>query len=215
VSPAVFILNQNFYTMKTIKNITTYLLVFLALSLSACKNKIEKQWSKTSTSERLFEYQERGWKSNQVINFTADIQYRATEVPIEYYLIKNQGTTDAKAFDSVVAAHASERIIEFEFEHIKGKDLLEEEYNNLSYDDAVVYMSSTIQKDFIAVTSSNDTIACSGVLFERHFKVSPFKRVLLFFGGIDSNETIKIIYNDQLFDNGNFSFDFNEDSIKL
>ncbi|MEP2936726.1 MAG: hypothetical protein ABJM06_10015 [Gilvibacter sp.] len=201
--------------MNTKNFITTTLFVALSLLIISCKSEVEKQWSETSSAERLFEFQERGWKSKQVMNFTSDIQYRATEVPIEYYLIKNQGTEDTKAFDSIVAAHATERIIEFEFEHIKGKDLLEREYNNLSYDDAVVYMSSKIQNDFMAVTSSNDTIACSGVLFERHFKVSPFKRVMLFFGGIDPNETIKIIYNDRMFNNGNFSFDFNEDQIEL
>ena len=201
--------------MIHIKNLAVLVLTFTVFTLGACKSETEKQWSETSNAERLFEYQDKGWKSNQVINFTSEIQYRATEVPIEYYLIKNQGTSNPQAFDSIVAAHATERVIEFEFEHIKGKDLLEKEYNNLSYDDAVIYMSSKIQKDFMAVTSSNDTIACSGVLFERHFKVSPFKRVMLFFGGVDPNETIKIIYNDQLFDNGNFSFDFNEDTIKL
>lgn len=201
--------------MNSKKLFTAVFLTAMALLFVSCKSEVEKQLSKTSSAERIFEYQQRGWKSKQVINFTSDIQYRATEVPIEYYLIKNQGAEDAKAFDSIIAAHANERVIEFEFEHIKGKDLLLQEYNDRNYNDAVVYMSSTIQQDFLAVTSSNDTIACSGVLFERHFKVSPFKRVMLFFGGIDPDETIKIIYNDRMFNNGNFSFDFNEDPIKL
>jgi len=77
-----------------------------------------------------------------------------------------------------------------------------------------MYLASTIRNDFMVVTSSNDTIPCSGVHFERHFKISPFKRVLLYFGGINPNETIQLIYRDRLYNNGIFKFKFNEIPFK-
>ena len=76
-------------------------------------------------------------------------------------------------------------------------------------------MSFSIEKDFKVVTESNDTIKCNGVLFERNFKVAPFKRLLLYFNNIDPNETIKLIYNDELFGNGIMEFEFIEKPLKL
>jgi len=154
------------------------------------------------------------WKSKIRTHFSNEIHYRATEVPVAYYILKNSENTGVK-IDSLIQENSDERIIEFEFEHFDKLDLLQEKYSSLSYDKAVQYMAATIKEDYRVVTSSKDTIACTGVHFERHFKVSPFNRVLLYFDGIDPEESIQLIYQDNLFNNGIFKFKFDETPLKM
>lgn len=190
-------------------------ILILASALTACKSDAEKRLEESVLSSKMFYHEQRGWKANQILNFTKDIQYRATEVPIEYYLLKNEGLEDVAAFDSLALANNKERVIEFEFEHIASEDLLEKEFTKRSYDDSVIYMAGTIKDDFYAITSNNDTIPCLGVHFERHFKVSNFKRVLLYFGGVSPDESLKLVYKDQLFSGKTFEFDFGNLPVKL
>jgi len=89
------------------------------------------------------------------------------------------------------------------------------EFTNKNYEEAVKYMAFTITKDFTIVTSSKDTISCAGVQFERNFKVAPFKRALLYFGNINPEDQIQLIYTDELFGNGIIKFKFKETPIKL
>lgn len=156
-----------------------------------------------------------GWKSKRINQYINTINYTATEVPLQYYILKDNQDFEPKAVDSIFKLHEKERVIEIEFHHDEEKDLLQKEFTNLDYDKAVEYMAFKIQKDFKAVTSTNDTIICSGVLFERNFKVAPFKRALLYFGNINPNEEIQLIYNDQLFGNGLMKFNFKTKPLKL
>lgn len=189
-------------------------LVLLCVFIFSCSSENKKDIKDSENSYKIFRQENLGWKSRQVMHFSNDIQYRATEVPIEYYLLKNMGSENLQLIDSLSKKYALERIIEFEFEHINNADLLKAEYTSMDYDKSVMYMAATIKNDFVAVTESNDTIPCSGVQFERHFKVSPFKRVLLYFGGIPANENIQLIYRDRLFNNGIFKYKFNEIPFK-
>lgn len=189
-------------------------LIVLCLIAFSCKTDVDKEYDDSNITYKLYQLENIGWKSKQVMHFANEIQYRATEVPAEYYLLKNQEAENYQSIDSLSKTYKKERIIEFEFEHINNKDLLKSEYTSLDYDKSVMYLSSTIRNDFMVVTESNDTIPCSGVHFERHFKISPFKRVLLYFGGINPSETIQLIYKDQLYNNGIFKFKFNEIPFK-
>lgn len=173
-----------------------------------------KDTNSVSESEKTFTHKNIDWKAKKVNHFINDINYTATEVPLQYYLLKNTGGNTQKV-DSIYKANDRERIVEIEFEHSNQSDLLLEEYTNKSYDDAVKYMAFTIQKDFMVVTQSNDSINCAGVLFERNFKVAPFKRALLYFNNINPNDNIKLVYQDHLFGNGIIKFDFKGNPIKL
>jgi hypothetical protein len=163
---------------------------------------------------KFFNLQKQGWKSKQISQFINDINYTATEVPLQYYILKNSEDSIEKV-DSIYSSNSKERIIEIEFQHAKKSDLLKEEFTQKSYEDAVKYLSFQIEKDFTVITSSNDTITCSGAHFERNFKVAPFKRALLYFNNIDPADHIKLIYQDQLFGNGIIKFNFQETPIKL
>lgn len=163
---------------------------------------------------KFFNLKQQGWKSKRITQFTNDINYSATEVPLHYYLLKNIGT-DYKKVDSIYNVNSKERIIEIEFQHSNQSDLLLEEYTQKTYEDAVKYMAFNIEQDFTVVTSSNDTIKCSGVNFERNFKVAPFKRLLLYFNNIPPDDNIQLIYQDHLFANGIFKFNFQETPLKL
>jgi hypothetical protein len=175
--------------------------------------------TKTSGTNRIPEYKlfslnQGNWKSKRVNQFVNDINYTATEVPIQYYLLKNNPDNVTK-IDSLYQINAKERIIEVEFQHVNEADLLLADYTNKTYEDAVKYMAFTIEKDFKVVTFSNDTIRCSGVNFERNFKIAPFKRVLLYFNNIKPDDTIKLIYQDYLFGNGIIKFNLTNTLLKV
>lgn len=169
---------------------------------------------KTTEDYKLYSLQQQGWKSKRINQFLGDINYTATEVPIQYYILKSIGN-NSKKVDSIYQLNKEERLIEIEFQHINQKDLLLEEFTSKNYEDAVEYMAFNIEKDFKVITSSNDTILCSGVNFERNFKVAPFKRAILYFNNISPDDTIKLIYQDELFGNGTIKFNFNETPLKL
>ncbi|WP_322289678.1 hypothetical protein [Aquimarina sp. 2201CG5-10] len=180
---------------------------------SSCQNNNEIPNSKIE--ERLFNLEKIGWKSKSVSHAFSEITYKATEVPLQYYILKKEGGSDLQKIDSIYQSVKNERIIEVEFQQQQEDDLLKSKYTNLDYESSVKYMSFKIQRDFKVVTQSGDTINCTGLTFERNFKVAPFKRLLLHFGNIPERENIQLIYDDQLFDNGLLKFKFTETPIKL
>lgn len=186
-------------------------IVLLCLVLSAC-NKSSNNYKELEY--KFFTIQQQGWKSKRVDQFVGDISYSATEVPIQYYLLKNNKDKSIKV-DSLYKNNERERVVEVEFQHVNQSDLLLKDYTKKPYTDAVNYMAFNIVNDFTLITSSNDTIKCSGVNFERNFKLAPFKRILLYFNNVNPSDNIKLIYQDHLFGNGILKFNFNETPIKL
>ena len=189
-------------------------IIFILLSIQlllGCKSDSEEIDTR-EISRKLYQLENQGWKSKTISHFVGDITYRATEVPKEYYFLKNSLSLDS--ISKISKELSNERIVEIEFEHINHEDLLQKHFSDLNYEKAITYMASNIKNDLWAVTSKNDTIACSGVNFERHFKVIPFNRVLIYFGGIPEDESIQLIYKDGLFKNGIFKFKFDEIPFK-
>lgn len=191
---------------------TCIVLTVVVCFFLSCKDK--KDYDLTKTEYKWYNLQHQGWKSKRVNQFIADINYTATEVPLQYYLLKQLGDNHAK-IDSIYSANNKERIVEIEFRHVNEEDLLQEQHTKKNYQDGVKYMAFGITKDFKVVTSSNDTIKCSGVNFERNFKVAPFKRLLLHFNEINPDDTIQLIYQDELFGNGIIKFNFDNKPLKL
>lgn len=187
---------------------------FLILLITSCNNKED-----TTTIEdinlRLDNLADNGWKSKKINQYIKNINYTATEVPVEYYIIKEEGLTNLKKIDSISIAHKNERVIEFQFSHDEEKDLFLNEFTNRNYEETVKYIAFSIQDDFSVVTSKGDTINCSGATLERNFKVAPYKKTLLFFGGIPENDNVQLIYNDQLFGSGLIKFSFKDKPLKL
>ena len=188
-------------------------LLFSLTLLFSCK-KESKTSNDSEIRDRYFQLEKRGWKSKTYNQLVDDINFTATEVPIQYYLLKDKGNQELVQVDSLYEANKTERIIEFTFTQDEEKDLLKEEFTDMSYTDGVKYMSFGLDKDFYVVTSKKDTIACSGVTFERNYKIAPYQKVLLFFSGIDPNEKIQLVYNDHLFKKGILKFKF-IDNYKL
>lgn len=184
-------------------------IIFL-LVLISCQNKKLKDFDDTEIRDRYFNLEKIGWKSRIYTQKIEDIGFTAIEVPIQYYLLKNTGTDSLRTVDSLYEENKRERIIEFTFLQEEEKDLLSKKFTGMEYTDAVKYMSFGLDKDFYVVTSKNDTISCSGVNYERSYKIAPYQRVLLFFSGIDPNEKIQLIYNDFLFRKGTLKFKFKD-----
>jgi hypothetical protein len=187
-----------------------YVIIGILFAFVSCSKSIDR---KQTIEDRIYNFQQSGWKSRKINQYANDINYMATEVPLEYYLLKSN--QNYNKVDSLLQIMSDERILEFEFQHADQEDLLLEAYTNKSYDEAVKYMSFVIQKDFKLVTSMNDTITCSGAHFERNYKVAPFKRILLYFDGIPTDENIQLVYEDHLFGNGVFAYKFKESPLKL
>ena len=183
--------------------------IYLITLLFSCNQK-----NHISNEEIVFNFKNQNWESNRITQFINDINYSATEVPLNYYLLKNLDGNIAKV-DSVSTLNQRERIIEFEFQHVENSDLLQSQHTNLNYEDAIKYIAFKLEKDFKVITSSNDTIPCIGAHFERNFKVAPYKKLILYFNNINPNESLKLVYNDYLFNNGVLKFNFQEKPIKL
>lgn len=195
--------------MKQIASI--FSLIFL-LVLGSCARDSK---SNENNEFKYFQMENIGWKSKSINRYLGEINYTATEVPIAYYILKELGKENLNTVDSVYNSNKTERVLEIEFHHDQEKDLLMKEFTNMSYEEAIKYMAFNMEKDFKIITSKKDTIQCSGVHFERNFKIAPFKRALLYFGNIEPEETIQLVYNDELFGNGIVKFKFNNTPIKL
>lgn len=192
--------------MKALSKIC--LLLFI-MTLFSCK-KEDKVIDDSEIRDKYFQLEKIGWKSkvhNQLID---DINFTATEVPIQYYLLKDKGNEDLFLVDSLYQANKTERVIEFTFHQDEEKDLLDEKFTGMSYEDGVKYMSFGLDRDFYVVTSKKDTIKCSGVIYERNYKIAPFQKVLLLFSGIEPDDKIQLVYKDYLFRKGIMKFKFKD-----
>jgi len=199
--------------IKNNKALTCILIICTLFAIISCDS--DPNTPTTTEESKFFNLAGRGWKSNKINQYINTINYTATEVPLQYYIFKNNQDLQPNQIDSLAATMEKERVVEIEFHHDEEKDLLTSEFTNLPYDKAVEYMSFKIKKDFKVITTSNDTITCAGVLFERNFKTAPFKRAILYFDGIQPKDNIQVIYDDQLFGNGIIKFSFKETPIKL
>lgn len=183
---------------------------FLILFFISCKKEPKNSQQDSEIRDRFFNLEKIGWKSRSYTQVVDDIGFTATEVPIQYFLLKSQGLENLKRIDSLYEENKRERVIEFTFQQDEEKDLLAQDFTGLDYTSSVKYMSFGLDKDFYVVTSKKDTILCSGVNFERNYKIAPFQKVLLFFSGIDPNDKIQLIYNDVLFRRGTLKFKFKD-----
>ncbi|UZO80678.1 hypothetical protein NBT05_17265 [Aquimarina sp. ERC-38] len=175
----------------------------------------EKSKPKTLTEEKFFNLEQVGWKSKAITNFRDDIAFKATMVPLQYYILKHEGSQNLEKVDSIYQSLKEERIIEVEFQQEREDDLLKNKYTSRDYETSVKYMSFSMQNDFKALVDNKDTIPCSGLTFERNFKVAPFKRVLLYFDNIPEGVPITLLYDDTLFSKGFMRFNFTDTPIIL
>jgi hypothetical protein len=181
-------------------------IVFVCVS---CK-KEDKVQDDSEIRSRYFQLEKIGWKSKVYNQLVDDINFTATEVPIQYYLLKDKGNQNLLLVDSLYEQNKTERVIEFTFHQDEEKDLLDQKFTGMGYEDGVKYLSFGLDKDFYVVNSKKDTIACSGVSYERNYKIAPYQKVLLFFSGIDPNDKIQLVYKDYLFRKGTMKFKFKD-----
>lgn len=163
----------------------------------------------------LYSLENIGWKSKKYSQKVDDITFTAIEVPIQYYILKDQGKSDLFKIDSIFQENKKERVYEFLIEQDDKKDLLQKNYSDLNYQDAVSYLSFNIEKDFYLVTDSHDTIKTSGVLYERNFKIAPYQKVMVFFSDVDPKAKTQLIYKDVLFKKGTLKFRLKEPIKKI
>lgn len=191
--------------------ILTIVSIFILLYFLFYKNEFDD----SRIRYELYSLENVGWKSKKYSQKVDDITFTATEVPIQYYILRNQGKQDLFKIDSIYEEHKNERIYEFVFEQDAKKDLLEKEFTNLNYQEGVRYMSFEIEKDFYLVSDNSDTIHSSGVLYERNFKIAPYQKIMLFFTDIDPKIKTQLVYNDVLFKKGILKFKTKEPIKKI
>ena len=177
----------------------------ILLTINGCKENVDN--SESSTKEYFVAGNH--WKSNQAIQKFSDLSFTASEIPKQYYLMKNKVHVKA-SLDSLVTTMAGERIIEFQIGAESGhKALLELDSESSRY------LSQNIAEDFSVVTKTNDTISCIGVHLEQSHQMAPFKRLLLYFNNVNSEEQIKLLYRDKIFGKGKMNFEFKYAPVKL
>ncbi|PKB18338.1 hypothetical protein [Flavobacterium sp. 5] len=193
------------------KALSRFIFIILFLVFYSCKKDNQStNLNDSKIRDRYFNLEKIGWKSRAYTQKVEDIGFTATEVPIQYYLLKDLGNENLKMVDSIYEENKRERVLEFTFQQDEEKDLLSKDFTGMDYTDAVKYMSFGLDKDFYIVTSKKDTIKCTGVTFERNYKIAPYQKILLFFSGIDPNEKIQLVYNDFLFRKGILKFKFKD-----
>jgi hypothetical protein len=196
--------------MRVKINLLGLIIVILFVS---CKDKFNTV-NDTEIKYRYYNLQSKGWKSISKNQKFDDLQFTATEVPLQYYILKETGSQDLIYTDSIYEEIKRERIIEFEFLQDQNKDILKKEFTGLNSENTIKYISFGIEKDFYVVTSKKDTIHCSGVNFERNYNITSPK-ILLFFTNIDPNEQLQLVYNDKLFNKGIMKFKFSENNTMI
>lgn len=199
--------------MKVLSKII--LLFFFSLHFSCNDQPGDKTRDDSEIRYKYFRLEEAGWKSLKSTQTVDDISFTATEVPLPFYIVRETGNQDMFEADSIYQINKNERLIEFTFEQDKEEDLLQSKFTNMDYEEAITYLAFTVENDFFAVTKSNDTIACSGAIYERAFKVAPHQKVLLFFSGIDPDEEVQLVYNDKLYRKGILKFTFTKNITKI
>jgi hypothetical protein len=197
------------------RDLNKLILLLFVLAFFSCKKDRNEIKDDSVIRDRYFNLEKIGWKSRQYIQKVDDIGFVATEVPIQYYLLKDKGKENLLVVDSLYEEYKRERVIEFTFQQDEEKDLLTKDFTGMDYTSAVKYMSFGLDKDFYVVTSKKDTISCSGVTLERSYKIAPYQKVLLFFSGIDPNDRIQLVYNDYLFRKGTLKFKFKDTYTKI
>lgn len=195
--------------MKVIDKL--YFLAFF-IALFSCKD--EESFDDSKLRYEYFRMADIGWKSRKYTQNVDNITFTATQVPLQYYILKELGTENLQAVDSIYKENEMERVVEFEFSHENEQDLLTEKFTGMNYTESVKYMSFGLERDFYAVTPDKDTVPCSGITFERNFKIAPYHKVILFFTNIKPNEDIQLVYQDKLFKKGIFKFNLSEKITK-
>ena len=188
--------------MKVIKQ--ALLFTIILLSVISCKKK--PQTTDLSIEDRYYNLEKVGWKSKSYTQKVDDIVFTATEVPIQYYLLKDQGNVDLKRIDSLYEQNKTERIYEFVFAQEQEKDLMTEAYTGKDYTQTLKHLAFEINQDFYAITTKKDTIKCDGATLDRNYQIAPYKKILLYFSGIASGEELQLTYNDRLFQKGIIKF---------
>ena len=105
------------------KALSKICLLLFVMALFSCK-KEDKVIDDSEIRDKYFQLEKIGWKSkvhNQLID---DINFTATEVPIQYYLLKDKGNEDLFQVDSLYQANKTERVIEFTFHQDEEKSSL-------------------------------------------------------------------------------------------
>src|SRR4051812_8792445 len=108
------------------KDLSRLFCLLFVLLLFSCKK--EKNQDDSEIRDRYFNLEKVGWKSRAYIQKVEDIGFMATEVPIQYYLLKDLGTENLKTVDSLYESNKRERVLEFTFQQEEEKDLLSKDF---------------------------------------------------------------------------------------
>lgn len=149
-------------------------------------------------TKKIFSFFGESYLGNKKTLLINDIFYTAAFLPKDYYIKKYLKEKDS--IDFYREKLKNEQVIQFDFQSLDKKDLLEQRSNG-NYKAYVEYLSFKIKNDFYAITNKGDTIPATGVLFERTFKLSPYKRILLYFDIPEDEKKVKLLYYDNLFGN--------------
>ena len=129
--------------------------------------------------------------------FMNDLFYAASILPKEYYIKKYVKKADS--LNVYLEKFKKEEVVQFDFQHVEGVDLFKDK-SVKEVETLVKYLSFEIKNDFFAISQSGDTIPASGVHFERSFKLTPYKRLLLYFKFPKEIKQLKLVYYGKVFD---------------
>lgn len=137
-----------------------------------------------------------------------DLVFRAKKISSESYL-KRKGLSGKKLKEALNETNG-EQLFYIEFEEEMKLNLVKKYFKN-DLDKNIAYFSFGIHNDFQIINSYGDTLNSSYSLYEQNYSVAPFERLLLSFSGINQQEELKLVYQDNLFGKGQIEFHFAPD----
>lgn len=189
--------------MKIMKGSNNRCWILLFFILLACTSKDKKT---TTTEIKRIHTPEGTFRTRSVTQYTDQINYTASILPLTYYIRKTEKNISTKNLQSILEQNKHEKIIEFYFKNEENKNLLKSEFTQMDEKSMTEYIAFKIQEDFYLKTKKNQKIPCLGVHFERNFNVAPYQKLLLYFSNVPIEEEVQLVYSDQLFKNGILKF---------
>ena len=164
-----------------------------------------------------------GWIATNAASLTkeqvlGDLTYRLTRVPADLLALREAGNQATHEALAEARAHYTD-LVYFRLEIIanshNGELLKKDLQSPQEYNRRVSYAAFGVQND-MSMKIGKDSLACAMCQFERSFDVAPIATFMLAFDAdeeIANDNSVTVVFNDQLFNNGIIRFYWNAGEI--
>ena len=133
-----------------------------------------------------------------------DFLIKTKKITSKFYFI-NKGISGVDLENAILDTE-QEQLFYVDLRNITATNILKNEFGE-DLTEAIAYLSFEIKNDFLLITEKGEEFPALYAVHESSSRLTPYERILLSFP-IQSNGEYKIIYKDNLFGKGDFTFHF-------